>query len=174
MSYQRNGIYRPRRHVLSSWTGFSLKDKFVRVLTHHAMRSMRSGHKAKHILNSILGAVECYASRSSRFTAVKITSWVHWIGGYWWTDKNQVGIEVLTAVVMKSSIFWDITPCSPLKVNQCFGGTSRLYLQVRRIGPQNIELFYRRTKTEFPRQCLVQTHRGSTWYFLNTFTEFEV
>jgi hypothetical protein len=28
-----------------------------------------------------------------------------------------VGFEVLTAVVMKSSIFWDITPCSPLKVN---------------------------------------------------------
>jgi hypothetical protein len=28
-----------------------------------------------------------------------------------------VGFEVLTAVVMKSSIFWDITSCSPLKVN---------------------------------------------------------
>jgi hypothetical protein len=25
-----------------------------------------------------------------------------------------VGFEVLTPVVMKSSIFWDITPCSPL------------------------------------------------------------
>jgi hypothetical protein len=29
----------------------------------------------------------------------------------------QVGFEVLTAVVMKSIIFLDITPCSPLKVN---------------------------------------------------------
>jgi hypothetical protein len=29
--------------------------------------------------------------------------------------------EVLTAVVMKGSIFWDITPFSPLKVNRCFG-----------------------------------------------------
>jgi hypothetical protein len=28
-----------------------------------------------------------------------------------------VGYEVLTAVVMNSSVFWDITPCSPLKVN---------------------------------------------------------
>jgi hypothetical protein len=27
-----------------------------------------------------------------------------------------VGFEVLSAVVMKSAIFWDITPCSPLKV----------------------------------------------------------
>jgi hypothetical protein len=31
-----------------------------------------------------------------------------------------VGFEVLTAVVMKSYIFWDITPCSPFKVNQRF------------------------------------------------------
>jgi hypothetical protein len=29
-----------------------------------------------------------------------------------------VRFEVLTAVVMKSPIFWDITPCSPLKVNR--------------------------------------------------------
>jgi hypothetical protein len=28
--------------------------------------------------------------------------------------KQSVGFEVLTAVVKKSSIFWDITPCSPL------------------------------------------------------------
>jgi hypothetical protein len=31
-----------------------------------------------------------------------------------------VGIEVLTAVVTKSPIFWDITPCSTLKVNRSF------------------------------------------------------
>jgi hypothetical protein len=34
-----------------------------------------------------------------------------------------VGFEVLTVVVMKSNIFWDIMLCSPLKVNQHFGGT---------------------------------------------------
>jgi hypothetical protein len=31
-------------------------------------------------------------------------------------------------VVVKSSIFWDITPCSRLKVNRRFGGTCRLHL----------------------------------------------
>jgi hypothetical protein len=36
---------------------------------------------------------------------------------------------VLAAVVMKGSIFWDITPRSPLKVNRCFGGTFRLHFQ---------------------------------------------
>jgi hypothetical protein len=34
-----------------------------------------------------------------------------------------VRFEVLTAVVMKSFIFWDITPCIPLKVIRRFGGT---------------------------------------------------
>jgi hypothetical protein len=41
--------------------------------------------------------------------------------------------KVLTAVVIKSSIFRDIIPCSPLKINQRFGGTCRFNLQYRRI-----------------------------------------
>jgi hypothetical protein len=44
-----------------------------------------------------------------------------------------IGFEVLTAVAMKSIIFWDITPCSPLKVNRLLGGSYRLHLQGRRI-----------------------------------------
>jgi hypothetical protein len=38
----------------------------------------------------------------------------------------EVGFEVLTAVVMKSTIFWDMTPCSPLSCNGRFGETCRL------------------------------------------------
>jgi hypothetical protein len=38
---------------------------------------------------------------------------------------------------MKSSIFWDITPCSPLKVNRSFGETCRLHLQGGRISQAN-------------------------------------
>jgi hypothetical protein len=45
---------------------------------------------------------------------------------------DYVGSEVLTAVVMKSTIFWDITPCSPLSVNRRFGGTYRLHLHGRK------------------------------------------
>jgi hypothetical protein len=45
----------------------------------------------------------------------------------------SVGFEVLTAVVMKSTVFCDITPCSLLSVNRRFGGTSRLHLQGRKI-----------------------------------------
>jgi hypothetical protein len=36
---------------------------------------------------------------------------------------RSVGFEVLTAVVMESTIFRDITPCSPLSVNRRLGGT---------------------------------------------------
>jgi hypothetical protein len=47
-------------------------------------------------------------------------------------DRNfNSGFELLTAVVMKSTIFWDITPCSPLSVNRRFGGTYRIHLQGR-------------------------------------------
>jgi hypothetical protein len=44
-----------------------------------------------------------------------------------------IGTEVPTAVVMKSSIFWDITLCSLLKVNLRFGGMCHLHLQGGRI-----------------------------------------
>jgi hypothetical protein len=49
-----------------------------------------------------------------------------------WPIKTK-GVEVLTAVVMKSSIFWDTKPCSPLKVNRRLEGTCRLHLQSGRI-----------------------------------------
>jgi hypothetical protein len=42
-----------------------------------------------------------------------------------------VGLEVLTAVITKSSIFWDVTLCSPLKVSPRFGGIYRIHLQGR-------------------------------------------
>jgi hypothetical protein len=42
---------------------------------------------------------------------------------------SLVGFQVLTAVVMKCTVFWNITSCSPLSVNRRFGGTYRLHLQ---------------------------------------------
>jgi hypothetical protein len=44
-----------------------------------------------------------------------------------------VGFEVLKPLVTNNCIFWDITPCSPPKVNWRFGGTCGLHLQSRRI-----------------------------------------
>jgi hypothetical protein len=52
-----------------------------------------------------------------------------------WNFQNNIrnvvikfrGINVLTAVVMKSIVFRDVTPCSPVKVNWRFGGISTDY-----------------------------------------------
>jgi hypothetical protein len=50
-----------------------------------------------------------------------------------------IGFDVLTAVVMKSSIFWDITQCSPLKDNRRFGSAYCLHLHGRRISQSRNE-----------------------------------
>jgi hypothetical protein len=44
-----------------------------------------------------------------------------------------VGFEVLIMVVMRSSVLWHITPCSPLKFNWPFGGTCYPHLQGLRV-----------------------------------------
>jgi hypothetical protein len=44
---------------------------------------------------------------------------------------DSVGFEVLTEVVLKSSTFWNITPCCFLKVERCFRETYD-HLQDRR------------------------------------------
>jgi hypothetical protein len=41
--------------------------------------------------------------------------------------------EVLTAVTMKCYIFWNITPCRPVKVDQSSGRKYRLHLQGQRV-----------------------------------------
>jgi hypothetical protein len=51
------------------------------------------------------------------------------------TTAVCIGFEVHTAVLMKSPVFWNITPCSLLKVNRRFGGIYRLHRQVPRIKP---------------------------------------
>jgi hypothetical protein len=51
------------------------------------------------------------------------------------TDHQSLMAELLNTEYdynPKSSIFWDITPCSPFKFSRYFGGTRRLYLQGRR------------------------------------------
>jgi hypothetical protein len=46
------------------------------------------------------------------------------------TDCHKVGFEAFSGAVMKCSVFWDVTPCSPLKASWCFRRTCCLYLQI--------------------------------------------
>jgi hypothetical protein len=58
---------------------------------------------------------------------------------YGWVNSILVCLLQIPSVFsdkiiwMKNSVFWDITPCSPLKVNRRFGGSRRLRHQGRRI-----------------------------------------
>jgi hypothetical protein len=47
----------------------------------------------------------------------------------WETAAMSLIYEFLTAVIMKCYIFWDITPCSLLKVNRRIGGKCCLNFQ---------------------------------------------
>jgi hypothetical protein len=42
---------------------------------------------------------------------------------------SSIGFEVFTAMAVKGSLLWNITPYSPLKVNGNFEETHFLYLQ---------------------------------------------
>jgi hypothetical protein len=57
----------------------------------------------------------------------------HWSKGWFYqTMLHFVGFEAFAAVPMKSSVFLDIKPCSPVKFSQHFGRTYHLHLQGRR------------------------------------------
>jgi hypothetical protein len=44
-------------------------------------------------------------------------------------EFNFVGYEIIAAVTVMSTIFWDLTPCSPIEIRWRFGRTSCLHLQ---------------------------------------------
>jgi hypothetical protein len=62
------------------------------------------------------------------------------MGNTVWSHKHKLFLSdtfcykfLLINDYAKSYIFWDINPCSPLKVNRRFGGTCYLHLQSPRI-----------------------------------------
>jgi hypothetical protein len=65
-----------------------------------------------------------------RAGSIKWWELLEWFSSCWflkkcsaaWNKSVFVEFHFLTAVAMKSIVFWEITSCSPLKVNRCFGG----------------------------------------------------
>jgi hypothetical protein len=57
-------------------------------------------------------------------------------------------IEWEINLLVKSNIFWNKTPCSPLKINRRFGGTYRLLLQGRRVSRQETSVKARGKKNK--------------------------
>jgi hypothetical protein len=92
---------------------------------------------------------------SARFH--KLLAWVNI--RYWWrsvvsiTGVSVLRFQILTAVTMKFTVFWDVTPCILVAVYQLFGGKCGLYLQGTRHGEQqktfsmlDVFLSWRRTR----------------------------
>jgi hypothetical protein len=46
---------------------------------------------------------------------------VHWAASHAAKKPELAGFEVLIAMVMKISVFWYITTCSPVKIKRNFG-----------------------------------------------------
>jgi hypothetical protein len=72
---------------------------------------------SSEILVMIYQTACCHTTEDSNLTAVGTSNFTCF-----------VGFDVLTALVMKSSIFWDMA-CSLLKVNHHFRETCRFHLQ---------------------------------------------
>jgi hypothetical protein len=65
-------------------------------------------------------------------------------------EEEEEGSEVLIAVVVNSSIFWDITSCSPLKAKLIFNG-------LHGVISQNIELLFFLLRIEVPRAVTMES-----------------
>jgi hypothetical protein len=86
---------------------------------------------------------KCVFLTSLKHNAVQ----VFWGGLYFIFFRNTADIKyrviwqtyviVCTVTILKIYIFWDIMPCTPLKVNWRFGGTCCLHLQARRVSRES-------------------------------------
>jgi hypothetical protein len=68
---------------------------------------------------------------------------------YFSTTILCIGFKAFAAVVMKSSIFWDMTSCIPFKVDRYFGGICRLSIQGWRV----IQAIYQHEVGSKPASC---------------------
>jgi hypothetical protein len=73
-----------------------------------------------------------------------------------------VGFEVLGAVFMNITIFWNITSSSPLQVNRRLVGTYRLHLQGLRISRERYQRESRWQRPVFGKRSQASCHREHT------------
>jgi hypothetical protein len=83
----------------------------------------------------------------------------------WKTAVMSLSYEVLTMVVMKCYIFWDIAPCSLVKDNQRFGEKYRLSLQdqiisqaINRLEAGDQQIYYNTTTTTTTTTTSIRRH----------------
>jgi hypothetical protein len=80
-----------------------------------------------------------------------------------------LGYELVTAVVMWSSVFFDITTCSPLKVNQHFVRMCHLQHKGRRINQATNQLEAGSKHPEYGGEIFLRTSvdfKLTTWRYV--------
>jgi hypothetical protein len=77
----------------------------------------------------------------------------------------KINSRVCAAIYyLKSSVFWDIMSCIPLKVNRRFGGTYRLIIQDRRISQARNQCEAGRKKSSYSSETSVDFQRTTRRY----------
>jgi hypothetical protein len=125
----------------------------------HGMLHVNSAHRICYIRG-------LYSSTVRREMYLICSKWSP--VGFVWHFKNS-----------KSYLFYDITPCSPLKVNGRFGGTCRHRVQGRRISqelvPTKLFDFQRPTRRYISEDKTLHNHRcEGLKIFLRTFLQKSV
>jgi hypothetical protein len=145
---ETNEIMKTAVHRSESWCWRQLLSLLTRVLM-LVLTQLVSGCPYSH--TSQLSETTYYPVEIQTSRGCWDWPWV-WVFNF---SRCYVRSEVLTAVFTRSSVFWDITPCSPLKVNQCFGRTCRLHLQCRWMSRARTRVISQSTELLFSWYCLV-------------------
>jgi hypothetical protein len=106
----------PSLHWLSYPSSFSTPDN----IRQHCGRTGGRSCQQQLIIN-----IKCYDVRPIKLLLI--------VGSLSTSKWKRLGSEVLTVVVMKSFVFWDMRSYSALKVNLCFGGIYCCCLQSLRL-----------------------------------------
>jgi hypothetical protein len=133
-------LWAGRRRNLGSISGrgkkcFSSSQRPDRLWVHMASCSMvpevkRPGDRADHSPQSTAVVKNPWRKHSWSYTSTSPNVFMLWCLTKHKNNFTLIGFEVLKVLVMKSSVFWDITPFSPLKIIRRFGGTHLLGHQV--------------------------------------------
>jgi hypothetical protein len=99
--------------VIQSTPSHPISLRSILILSTHLRLGLPSGLLPSGFPSNILFAFLFSPTRSQTTTCIFL-----------------VGFQVLTAVIMKSSIVWDIMSCSPLKANRSFRGICYLIFRV--------------------------------------------
>jgi hypothetical protein len=126
-------------HVFSENFGFPCQSSFHLLLHNHLhyhrrlAQEAKSGRSASSLTNQIIiikkRHVHFRSAANMAYTRMFLILCLHAAC----STSSSTGFEVFRAVVMNSTIFCYIKPCSPLKVNPRFVRTYRFHLQGRRI-----------------------------------------